>query len=242
MPGLAFAPELNDIARMLARDLGGIKDGTLGKIRGYCAGCNDPIRDSDTVTFAQNAMYHQEHFQCETCRSPLLNVNYHVHDEQPMCSNCFADTVLPKCAGCRKAIAADMVSLLGTQFHPDCLTCALCRTGLVGKPVFPDQDGTTTDSAAVVPAVLCQSCYENKHAPECSRCTKKILPMAAGSKAEYVVVNGRKFHSTCFVCYVRFFFITTCESFTDFFWILGMRNSVHGHASVCPWRSLLLPH
>ncbi|KAI9189935.1 Prickle-like protein 2 [Blastocladiella emersonii ATCC 22665] len=190
MPAAVQLSDIRGIRDILLRDLAAVKDGSLGKIRGYCASCHNPIKEKETITYASGNPYHEEHFRCVACTSSLINCGFILTDGDtaPMCEPCYAATVLPKCAACAQPIRHEMLNIADKSYHPACLACARCKAGLAGQGVY-DNGG----------ALMCKPCFEYMLAPECERCKQKIA--GANGKAEYLVINERKYHAACFSCY-----------------------------------------
>ncbi|ORZ39618.1 hypothetical protein BCR44DRAFT_1426897 [Catenaria anguillulae PL171] len=196
---------LDHISGILKRDLLAVKDGSLGKIRGYCGSCHEPIKENETITYTQGVSYHQEHFVCSACTTSLSNCPYVMHNDKAMCEPCYSETVLPKCAKCSQAIKTEMVTISNLKFHPLCLVCAACETPLAGKGVYSEQaqnaDGDRTGASEQQgERLLCQDCYEDRHLPKCVKCKKSIGGVGKVAQ-DYLTVGEDKFHVDCFCCY-----------------------------------------
>jgi hypothetical protein len=104
-----------------------------------------------------------------------------------------------KCAGCDKALGLEIVEAMSSSWHPSCFVCGACKE--------PFQDGRFVWNA-------------KEHKPYHKACLSAAGPSAkdCGPRAQvsgdgptckgcglaidgkYVVVQGEKYHSTCFVC------------------------------------------
>ncbi|KAJ3371734.1 hypothetical protein GGF31_002713 [Allomyces arbusculus] len=177
----------------LKRDLAAIHDGSMGKIRGYCATCDEPIKDADAITYANEQTYHRAHFACTRCSTALFGVPYVLVATQPVCNTCYTADLCPKCTRCALPIASGRILSIkdGTMaFHEACFACSTCNTALVGTPFFETPDG----------GLACRACYSASIAPECARCGGKI-GVGDDGRAEMLVINEKKYHQRCFTCY-----------------------------------------
>src|SRR5438552_18014160 len=70
-----------------------------------CKGCGQPIRD--TYLTALNATWYPEHFRCAACGRPITERSFQVHQDAPYHSECFRDTIAPRCAYCNKPLLGE---------------------------------------------------------------------------------------------------------------------------------------
>ncbi|XP_058271395.1 PDZ and LIM domain protein 7 isoform X6 [Hemibagrus wyckioides] len=88
----------------------------------------------------------------------------------------------PLCAACNKIIRGRYVVALGRSWHPEEFTCCQCRAML-------DEGGFFEEKGSV----YCTKCYDNRYAPNCSKC-KKIIT------GEIMHALKMTYHVQCFVC------------------------------------------
>ncbi|XP_053370139.1 PDZ and LIM domain protein 7 isoform X4 [Clarias gariepinus] len=88
----------------------------------------------------------------------------------------------PLCAACNKIIRGRYVVALGRSWHPEEFTCCQCRAVL-------DEGGFFEEKGSV----YCTKCYDNRYAPNCAKCKKKIA-------GEIMHALKMTYHVQCFVC------------------------------------------
>ncbi|XP_036417426.1 PDZ and LIM domain protein 7 isoform X1 [Colossoma macropomum] len=88
----------------------------------------------------------------------------------------------PLCAACNKIIRGRYVVALGRSWHPEEFTCCQCRAML-------DEGGFFEEKGSV----YCTKCYDNRYAPNCGKCTKKIT-------GEIMHALKMTYHVQCFLC------------------------------------------
>ncbi|KAK2829081.1 hypothetical protein Q7C36_017071 [Tachysurus vachellii] len=88
----------------------------------------------------------------------------------------------PLCAACNKIIRGRYVVALGRSWHPEEFTCCQCRDVL-------DEGGFFEEKGSV----YCTKCYDNRYAPNCAKCKKKIA-------GEIMHALKMTYHVQCFVC------------------------------------------
>ncbi|XP_053544506.1 PDZ and LIM domain protein 7 isoform X5 [Ictalurus punctatus] len=88
----------------------------------------------------------------------------------------------PLCAACNKIIRGRYVVALGRSWHPEEFTCCQCREVL-------DEGGFFEEKGSV----YCTKCYDNRYAPNCAKCKKKIA-------GEIMHALKMTYHVQCFMC------------------------------------------
>ncbi|KAL7861149.1 hypothetical protein AOLI_G00174980 [Acnodon oligacanthus] len=88
----------------------------------------------------------------------------------------------PLCAACNKIIRGRYVVALGRSWHPEEFTCCQCRAVL-------DEGGFFEEKGSV----YCTKCYDNRYAPNCGKCKKKIT-------GEIMHALKMTYHVQCFLC------------------------------------------
>uniref|UniRef100_UPI00358FBB41 LIM domain-binding protein 3 isoform X2 n=1 Tax=Myxine glutinosa TaxID=7769 RepID=UPI00358FBB41 len=88
----------------------------------------------------------------------------------------------PMCGNCNQIIRGPFLVALSRSWHPNEFKCSHCNSTLsdVG---FVEEQGS----------VYCESCYEKYLAPNCARCSKKIM-------GEVMHALRQTWHTACFVC------------------------------------------
>ncbi|CAF99139.1 unnamed protein product, partial [Tetraodon nigroviridis] len=74
----------------------------------------------------------------------------------------------PVCGSCNKIIRGRYLVALGRSWHPEEFTCSQCKKVLDEGGFFEERG-----------AVYCTSCYDNRYAPNCAKCKKKIAGVRA---------------------------------------------------------------
>ncbi|KAF4092493.1 hypothetical protein AMELA_G00021640 [Ameiurus melas] len=88
----------------------------------------------------------------------------------------------PLCAACNKIIRGRYVVALGRSWHPEEFTCCQCGDVL-------DEGGFFEEKGSV----YCTKCYDNRYAPNCAKCKKKIA-------GEIMHALKMTYHVQCFMC------------------------------------------
>jgi hypothetical protein len=115
------------------------------------------------------------------------------------------------CRACQQPLWLHVCEALGGFWHPDCFVCGICSQ--------PFDDGAFVVHEGLP---LHKACHIAKNAPKCAVCTR---PLDGSS----VVVDGKKMHSTCFVC-------TVCKCTLEGGYALGADGSPYcaKHVSSAP--------
>uniref|UniRef100_H3CUB3 PDZ and LIM domain protein 7 n=1 Tax=Tetraodon nigroviridis TaxID=99883 RepID=H3CUB3_TETNG len=88
----------------------------------------------------------------------------------------------PVCGSCNKIIRGRYLVALGRSWHPEEFTCSQCKKVLDEGGFFEERG-----------AVYCTSCYDNRYAPNCAKCKKKIA-------GEIMHALKMTYHVQCFKC------------------------------------------
>ncbi|XP_020784727.2 PDZ and LIM domain protein 7 isoform X2 [Boleophthalmus pectinirostris] len=88
----------------------------------------------------------------------------------------------PVCGACNKIIRGRYLVALGRSWHPEEFTCSQCKAMLDEGGFFEERG-----------AVYCTKCHDNRYAPNCAKCKKKIT-------GEIMHALKMTYHVQCFNC------------------------------------------
>ncbi|XP_028271526.1 PDZ and LIM domain protein 7 isoform X2 [Parambassis ranga] len=88
----------------------------------------------------------------------------------------------PVCGACNKIIRGRYLVALGRSWHPEEFTCSQCKAVLEEGGFFEERG-----------AVYCTKCHDNRYAPNCAKCKKKIT-------GEIMHALKMTYHVQCFKC------------------------------------------
>ncbi|XP_049589191.1 PDZ and LIM domain protein 7 [Syngnathus scovelli] len=88
----------------------------------------------------------------------------------------------PVCGACNKIIRGRYLVALGRSWHPEEFTCSQCKVVLEEGGFFEERG-----------AVFCTKCHDNRYAPNCAKCKKKIT-------GEIMHALKMTYHVQCFKC------------------------------------------
>uniref|UniRef100_A0A671UTD6 PDZ and LIM domain protein 7 n=1 Tax=Sparus aurata TaxID=8175 RepID=A0A671UTD6_SPAAU len=88
----------------------------------------------------------------------------------------------PVCGACNKIIRGRYLVALGRSWHPEEFTCSQCKAVLDEGGFFEERG-----------SVYCTNCHDNRYAPNCSKCKKKIT-------GEIMHALKMTYHVQCFKC------------------------------------------
>nr|XP_043895807.1 PDZ and LIM domain protein 7 isoform X3 [Solea senegalensis] len=88
----------------------------------------------------------------------------------------------PVCAACNKIIRGRFLVALGRSWHPEEFTCSQCKAVLDEGGFFEERG-----------SVYCTKCHDNRYAPNCAKCKKKIT-------GEIMHALKMTYHVQCFMC------------------------------------------
>ncbi|XP_058505792.1 PDZ and LIM domain protein 7 isoform X1 [Solea solea] len=88
----------------------------------------------------------------------------------------------PVCGACNKIIRGRFLVALGRSWHPEEFTCSQCKAVLDEGGFFEERG-----------SVYCTKCHDNRYAPNCAKCKKKIT-------GEIMHALKMTYHVQCFMC------------------------------------------
>ncbi|KAM7417915.1 hypothetical protein PAMA_017529 [Pampus argenteus] len=88
----------------------------------------------------------------------------------------------PVCGACNKIIRGRYLVALGRSWHPEEFTCSQCKVVLEEGGFFEERG-----------SVFCTKCHDNRYAPNCAKCKKKIT-------GEIMHALKMTYHVQCFKC------------------------------------------
>ncbi|XP_060935666.1 PDZ and LIM domain protein 7 isoform X1 [Limanda limanda] len=88
----------------------------------------------------------------------------------------------PLCGACNKIIRGRYLVALGRSWHPEEFTCSQCKAVLEEGGFFEERG-----------SVYCTKCHDNRYAPNCAKCKKKIT-------GEIMHALKMTYHVECFKC------------------------------------------
>ncbi|XP_029021525.1 PDZ and LIM domain protein 7 isoform X2 [Betta splendens] len=88
----------------------------------------------------------------------------------------------PVCGACNKIIRGRYLVALGHSWHPEEFTCSQCKAVLEEGGFFEERG-----------SVYCTKCHDNRYAPNCAKCKKKIT-------GEIMHALKMTYHVQCFKC------------------------------------------
>ncbi|XP_061643180.1 PDZ and LIM domain protein 7 isoform X1 [Phyllopteryx taeniolatus] len=88
----------------------------------------------------------------------------------------------PVCGACNKVIRGRYLVALGRSWHPEEFTCSQCKVVLEEGGFFEERG-----------SVFCTKCHDNRYAPNCAKCKKKIT-------GEIMHALKMTYHVQCFKC------------------------------------------
>ncbi|KAM7389552.1 hypothetical protein PAMP_023522 [Pampus punctatissimus] len=88
----------------------------------------------------------------------------------------------PVCGACNKIIRGRYLVALGRSWHPEEFTCSQCKAVLEEGGFFEERG-----------SVFCTKCHDNRYAPNCAKCKKKIT-------GEIMHALKMTYHVQCFKC------------------------------------------
>lgn len=145
-----------------------------------CQACGKSILEN--LIQALNKSFHEACFVCASCSSPVLE-NFHEHEEQPYCPDCYAECVAPKCLSCKNAILNQYIKALDGYWHTECFICQERGCGPFKHGSFFEYNGKP----------FCERHYLEKKGGACADCRKPI-------NGKCVSALGKRYHPEHFVC------------------------------------------
>ncbi|PZW32891.1 protein DA1 [Thermosporothrix hazakensis] len=102
-----------------------------------CKGCGQPVQAR--VLWALGAPWHPEHFLCAACGRPITEASFNEYQDAPYHTECYMQTVLPRCAYCGKPLVGEYVvdprgRKLCREDAEQCTPCQFC-----GSLISPEE-------------------------------------------------------------------------------------------------------
>ncbi|KAI8361764.1 hypothetical protein BD560DRAFT_316182, partial [Blakeslea trispora] len=95
-----------------------------------CDYCHEPI--TQTAIRALGKHYHEGHFCCVVCQSPIDNDAFMVHEGQPYCQQDYQKKCGKICSGCGDYLTGEYINALDRPWHPACFVCTECKQPFTG--------------------------------------------------------------------------------------------------------------
>lgn len=109
-----------------------------------CGDCGDTIADCSFVSAGAAGAYHDDHFCCCACTSPIaVDDTFVVRHGKPYCERDYARLFFPICRICMAGIRGGAyVSVSDAEnYHRECLVCAECGKQMGGNVDFTKKNG-----------------------------------------------------------------------------------------------------
>lgn len=109
--------------------------------------------------------WHEEHFTCTVCKSPLAGKQFMEQGGNPYCERDFYEAFAPKCHFCQKPIMEQVVNALDKEWHPDCFKCSVwlkILTNLANKNLQPWKDTETKCNEDVCNCIYTTGYYRRR--------------------------------------------------------------------------------
>lgn len=120
----------------------------------------------------------------ECCKKSLQDVGFVEEKGKLYCENCYGTYLAPDCSKCHRKIIGNCLKALGTNFHPECFSCAYCGKILANLPFYLE-DGLP----------YCEEDWNELFTTKCIACG---FPIEAGDR--WVEALNSNYHSQCFNC------------------------------------------
>lgn len=172
-----------------------------------CYSCKKPVNLSSQCVQVSGMTFHQEHFNCTRCSTPLSGSFYNPIEYGVYCDRCYelemngtlsrdmlswlADDslnipIVPvlTCGYCNIKISPQSmyIAAAGKFYHPGHFNCARCEKSLAGKFYNPIED-----------QLFCDRCY--RKLKRCVYCGGKI-------SGRILTFRGRSWHHNHYICVV----------------------------------------
>ncbi|TWW55122.1 PDZ and LIM domain protein 7 [Takifugu flavidus] len=103
----------------------------------------------------------------------------------------------PVCGACNKIIRGRYLVALGRSWHPEEFTCSQCKKVLDEGGFFEERG-----------SVYCTKCYDNRYAPNCAKCKKKIT----GHRSSFFSLCQEIMHALKMTYHVQCFKCAACKT------------------------------
>ncbi|KAF9151290.1 hypothetical protein BG015_006856 [Linnemannia schmuckeri] len=98
-----------------------------------CRGCNKPV-EKEAVSAQDGKLkgkWHTACFGCHTCQRPFPDKSFYVFGDAPYCRRHYHKMNKSLCKTCNEPIEGPCAQTVeGWRYHPNCFSCAECRTPL----------------------------------------------------------------------------------------------------------------
>ncbi|KAF8940597.1 hypothetical protein BGZ47_007691 [Haplosporangium gracile] len=98
-----------------------------------CRGCNKPV-EKEAVSAQDGKLkgkWHTACFGCYTCQRPFPDKSFYVFGDAPYCRRHYHKMNKSLCKSCDEPIEGPCAQTVeGWRYHPNCFSCAECRTSL----------------------------------------------------------------------------------------------------------------
>ncbi|XP_069194174.1 four and a half LIM domains protein 2 isoform X4 [Procambarus clarkii] len=149
-----------------------------------CEDCTAVIGiDSKDLSY-KDKHWHEKCFLCNKCQVSLVDKQFGSKMDKIFCGPCYDAQFATRCDGCGEIFRAGnkKMEYKARQWHEKCFCCCVCKTPIGTKSFIPrDQE------------IYCASCYEEKFATRCVKCSKIIT---SGG----VTYKNDPWHRECFTC------------------------------------------
>eukprot|EP00727_Mastigamoeba_balamuthi_P012077 m51a1_g7492 hypothetical protein (500) ;mRNA; r:251831-254379 len=145
-----------------------------------CARCKLPITGDYIVVNGQKM--HPEHYRCEICGAEFLGGNCKEWENKNYCLECFEKLIKTVCAGCNKPIVGRSINAMLRLWHPECLTCTICKE-ILTSTTFYEAEGKP----------YCNYHYIKLFGAVCARCNQKC-------EGDSIEALGKRWHPACWIC------------------------------------------
>ncbi|KJE89238.1 hypothetical protein CAOG_000751 [Capsaspora owczarzaki ATCC 30864] len=153
--------------------------------RTKCAHCNEVITDPTTSTLALGKTWHQDHFCCQACKTPLSGCTYHEKDGNAYCNDDY-QRLFNSCEACRQPINDGEFVTIGDnsnmRWHKHHFECEHCKENLLSSKIYER-----------LGKIYCEKDFKAQFGVDCGLCGQLI-------EGKYMVALEHHWHENCFVC------------------------------------------
>merc|ERR1712179_488625 len=134
----------------------------------FCHNCDECGKiigiDSKDLSYKEKH-WHEACFLCNKCRTSLVDKQFGSKADRIYCGPCYDAQFATRCDGCGDVFKAGMKKMeyKTRQWHEKCFTCCVCTNPIGTKSFIPKEHD-----------IYCASCYEDKFATKCIKCSKVI--------------------------------------------------------------------
>ena len=147
----------------------------------HCEHCKGELDPDSRIINSNGSLFHSKCFVCAQCFQEFPQGVFFEYEGRRYCQSDFQVLFAPCCAKCSEFILGRVIKVLGSSWHPDCLTCSACE-----RPV------ADLGFRVVGGRPVCRECgagrREGRGGPLCRRCGARI----EGDPLTYQVREGFK--------------------------------------------------